>query len=204
MVSGWTSRGCVIAIFPTWTSSQKRIPRCRTWTLRWPILVAPGSELQRSVVSWTRRKGSKMAVVYNKRKGLPKRQQKVWHVEMSQMFKDVNFETVISLNFRILFLKDFKLMAKKKDDQKITTPAWPSGDDINRDLGRQWHFCNLQLFLDRNCLVHISGIVEHQSSAALVRVLDRSGQGARELRGSGWPFAVGFRFFKKIGDPKLV
>lgn len=49
---------------------------------------------------------------------------------------------------------------------------------VNSSDLSQWHFCNLQLFLDRNCLVHISGIVEHQSSAALVRVLDRSGQGA--------------------------
>lgn len=118
MVAGWTSRGFVIAIFPTGTSSLKRIPRVPVpWTLRWPILVAPGSELQRSVVSWTRRKGRKGGRLQQK-EGVTKRQQKVWQIEMSQMFKHVNFETVISLNFPILFLKHFKLMAKKKMTKK--------------------------------------------------------------------------------------
>lgn len=93
-------------------------------------------------------------------------------------------------------------MAKKQRWQQKSRHLQPSGDDFFfRDLGRQWHFCNLQLFLDRNCLVGISGIVEHQSSAASVRVLDYTGgPGVRELS-EGWQRCRwGTRFFKKIGE----
>lgn len=106
-----TSRDLSLQFFPT-EHQPKQIPRFRGDPFWWRLAVN-SSDL--SSLGLEKRKN---IAVYNKRKGLPKRQQKVWHVEMSQMFKHVNFETVISLNFRILFLKDFKLMAKKKMTKK--------------------------------------------------------------------------------------
>jgi len=62
------------------------------------------------------------------------------------MFKHVNFETVISLNFPILFLKDFKLMAKKKMTKKsrhlpgqvVTSIVTWAGNGIFASCSSSW------------------------------------------------------------------